>query len=421
MKKKVLIITVGSSDEPVVQAIKFYKPDFIYFICSGGKPETASERTVDGEGKVCIRKREKKCPKCKEVIEKEEAYPNILNQSEYQGEYKKVILDDPDNFEEVYAKTKGVLEEAKKEDAEIICDFTGGTKTMSAVLTILSAFNFETKPSLSKGERVNITKIEGDSVPVIENINISRIDFMMRIVDSLIEKYLYFPACHILSQLLTCGFEGEFQKKILKKYNLCNAFYLWDNFEYEKAFKILKNYAEEYKQQFEYLLCLTGKKKSSGYEPVFDLIENANRQAINGFYDNAVARIYRCIELFAQIRLKTKYDINTSNLELNKVKNKEKWEKKKNEKGEIKIGLIEDYELLLELEDEVGKVYKDKKGKLMEKLEVRNFSKLAHGDKPVTEDKWKEFYGFVTEFIENCCEKLKIKISYPKLPSRIEV
>ena len=110
MYKKILIITVGGSDEVIVQAIKKYHPDYIFFICSGGNPKVASEITVDGEGNVCIRKREVRCPHCKGVIVEKEEYPNIIIQSGYKGKYEKVILEDPDDFNEIYKKTKETIE-----------------------------------------------------------------------------------------------------------------------------------------------------------------------------------------------------------------------------------------------------------------------------------------------------------------------
>ena len=45
-------------------------------------------------------------------------------------------------------------------------------------------------------------------------------------------------------------------------------------------------------------------KKSSGYEKVGDLLRNAERRAAQSRFDDAVARLYRALELFAQLRLR---------------------------------------------------------------------------------------------------------------------
>ncbi|HOK56348.1 MAG TPA: TIGR02710 family CRISPR-associated CARF protein [bacterium] len=424
MSRRILIITVGGSDEPVVSAIKGYNPDFIYFICSGGKPEVASSITIDGKDKngrvinekPCLRKKEIKCKKCGEIIEKGEKYPPIIEQAEYSESYEKVVLNDPDDFNEVYEKTKQTIEKALKEGDEIICDFTGGTKTMSSVLAILTAFEFKTKPSIVKGKREDIIKIKELSFPVLENVNSARVDFLLQIVNEFISRYLYYPAKVILENILTYStFDRETQKKIIEKCELCTCFYYWDIFEYDKSLSILKNYGGRFKDHLNYLLKIC--EKITGYESVFDLVANAERQAHNSFYDNATARLYRALELFAQKRLKNKYGIETSSVDIEKVKNKEKWEIKKDKEGKIKIGLVDSYELLDELGDEIGKIYREKEKKFKNILNIRNTSKLAHGDRPVNKDDWKKILKFIKDFINDCCNQIKIKIEYFQLPN----
>jgi CRISPR-associated protein (TIGR02710 family) len=420
--KKILIITVGGSDEPIVNAIKDLRDEieFIYFICSGGKGKTASSPTIDGEGKVIEVKKEIKCPHCEKIIQQEERRECILKQSGYKGKYKKIEIENPDNFKEVYEKTSLAISEAKKQGKEIICDFTGGTKTMSSVLAMLSVLDFETTPFLTIGIRRDIIKTMGVSHPEALDVDSARTDFVLKIVDELISKYLYFPASLILKRLLHYGFKWEIKENMRKKLALCEIFYMWDSFNYEEALENLKNYGNEYQQYINYLLKLLDRTKNSGYEKVFDLISNAERQACNGFYDNAVARIYRAVELFAQIRLKKEYDIDTSSLQnsLDKIKNKDKWLSKRNDKGEIKIGLKDAYELLEELEDPVGSIYKNEKNKFIDILNLRNFSKLAHGDIPVDKKKWDDFFDYCKGFIERCCREIKIPIEYISLPDK---
>lgn len=50
--KKILILSVGGSYEPIVNAINFYKPDFVYFFCSSGHKRSAIT-IVDGPGESC--------------------------------------------------------------------------------------------------------------------------------------------------------------------------------------------------------------------------------------------------------------------------------------------------------------------------------------------------------------------------------
>lgn len=420
---KALIITVGGSDEPVVISIKKHNPDFIYFICTAGKKETASTFCIDGEGNVCERVKEIKCKKCNEIIRKGEKYPSIIKQSDYRGEYNKIEIEDADDFYDIYEKTKEVIREAKEKGFEIIADFTAGTKTMSSVLAMLSALDFEIKPYLVKGKREDLVKTTEGSVPVNleSHFKRSRVDFLLKIYENLVKDFYYNSAITILDNILDMGLEPELEREIRKKREITMAFYLWDIFQYENAFNLLKNYNSMYKNEFEFLLRVKGNGKVNGYEPFFDLVCNAKRQANMGFYDNAVARLYRALELLAQIRLNKEYEIETNALEksLDKVKNKEKWESKKKEKGEIKIGLQDDYELLEELGDPFGKVYQENKNAFIDKIKIRNNSKLAHGNDPVKEEDWKNFLKFFEEFTEKCLNSIRIKFEYIEFPDKI--
>lgn len=425
-KKKALIITVGGSDAAVVNAIKAYKPeiDFIYFICSGGKWPTASSRTIDGEGDVIQTKKEIRCKNCNNVIQKEERRKNILRQSGYEGgKYEKVEVNDPDNFGEVYQKTLYVINKAKEQGYQIIADFTGGTKTMSSVLAILTALDFEITPSLTLGPREDLIQVRTDSTPVRVDIIHARHNLILKIFDNLIARYLYFPASLLLENVMRSDLSMHSQSELRRKWLLAKGFNYWDMFEYEKAYENIKNYAEDFGKEFNFLLKLLNKAKNTGYEPAYDLISSAERQAFNGYFDNAVARLYRALELLAQIRLRTQYDIETAHIEkaLERLKNREKWISRQDSDGEIKAGLKDSYEELLYLEfnDSVGNVYMENKNKFLNMLKLRNSSKLAHGDIPVGERQWKEFNLFCRNFIESTLNSIGIKkIEYIQLPTR---
>lgn len=418
---RALIITVGGSDTPIVEAIKQHRPDFIYFICTeGNDPTKASSPTVDGQ--VVIGKPKIKCPCCNKIIQEQETRENIIKQAGYSGDYKKIEIQGPDNYNEIYEKTKAVIDEAKSKGYEIIADFTGGTKTMTAVLAMLSVLDFDIKPSLTTGKRTDTVRVAGDSIPVLLNVSQVRFEKILEVVGILVSNYLYNSAYTVLKQAATkIIMDEKIKQQAIERTLLLRAFSCWDSFDYKGAYDEIRNHSVEFGNYLEYLLKILNMTKNTGYEPVFDLIMNAERQAHNGFFDNAVARLYRALELFAQIRLKKEYCIDTSALEksMNKLKNPERWEKKKNEKGEIKIGLQDDYELLFELEDFFGTIYNQQKEKLQNILQVRNFSKLAHGDQPVSEENWKNMLEFTKSFIKECCDNAKIKVEYLQLPTKI--
>jgi hypothetical protein len=59
---KILILTVGSSDAPLVHAIEQVTPDFVFFLCSTGGGPGASDRTITQ--RVETGTRAAHCPRC---------------------------------------------------------------------------------------------------------------------------------------------------------------------------------------------------------------------------------------------------------------------------------------------------------------------------------------------------------------------
>ena len=60
--KKILVLSVGGSCEPIVNAIRNYNPDRVYFFCSSGPKGSAV--TIDSSGDPCGDKRKSRCPEC---------------------------------------------------------------------------------------------------------------------------------------------------------------------------------------------------------------------------------------------------------------------------------------------------------------------------------------------------------------------
>ena len=50
------------------------------------------------------------------------------------------------------------------------------------------------------------------------------------------------------------------------------------------------------------------------------------------------------------------------------------------------MGLVLDYELLADLKDPVGLLFQEQKGEMLDALRRRNYSILAHGLLPLTEE-----------------------------------
>lgn len=70
--------------------------------------------------------------------------------------------------------------------------------------------------------------------------------------------------------------------------------------------------------------------------------------------------------------------------------------------GKIKIGLIKDFELLAELDDDLGKYFIENRNKINNLTQNRNNSILAHGLESLNKEDFDKF----EELVENLAHKL---------------
>ena len=93
------------------------------------------------------------------------------------------------------------------------------------------------------------------------------------------------------------------------------------------------------------------KTKANGYELVGDLLNNAERRASQQRYDDAIARLYRATELFAQIRIEKTKGYKLVKLTLKELDEELRPEYRKymKENDRLLLGLREDYELLYKM------------------------------------------------------------------------
>ncbi|MDW7988476.1 MAG: TIGR02710 family CRISPR-associated CARF protein, partial [candidate division WOR-3 bacterium] len=134
---------------------------------------------------------------------------------------------------------------------------------------------------------------------------------------------------------------------------------------------------------------------------IADLVNNAKRRYEEGKYDDAVARLYRTVEMLAQWRLKTEYNQDSANITLDDLPQKTReWIIKSCKDGKIQIGLQACYQLLADLEHPLGKEFESDE-KLKGLLRTRNDSILAHGIKPIEKSTCEE----LIQVIINYCKK----------------
>jgi hypothetical protein len=154
MNDTVLLLTVGGSCEPVVNAIRQTNATFVYFICSSGPK--GSEVVVDGAGKPC-KERDK------------EDQPSIVQQTHLKpDQYEKVLLNDPDDLNSCFERIESLSLQINQRfpNARVIANYTGGSKTMSVALAIVASLR-QWELQVNRGIRVDLVKVRaGTDTPV---------------------------------------------------------------------------------------------------------------------------------------------------------------------------------------------------------------------------------------------------------------
>ncbi|GAP62850.1 hypothetical protein ARMA_1273 [Ardenticatena maritima] len=401
---RVLVCTVGGSCQPIVAAIRDYMPDFVYFIASA-----QSRATVDGEGRPCRQYNG-------------EDLPAIVKQAGLSPEQYAILeLTDPDSLSTCYAEMSQALADVATRfpDAEHIVDYTGGTKTMSVSL-VLAALDGNWKVSLVKGARTDLVRVaDGTEIAGLVNIGEVRARRRLQEVRALFNTYEYRAAENLIRALLQSAPLSVPLQQLLRDWiALCRGFDAWDRFDHARAEELLRPHAKTLGPVWRFLLALQGKGKHSEYEPVFDLLRNAERRAESGRYDDAVARLYRAVEMLAQIRLRREYGQETGDIDVARLPEtlRAKYEALRDEDGKVRLALMRAYDLLHDLDDPLGRAFAQQKKEILNALKRRNASILAHGTEPLSERKWRKVREVLQGFIEETCEAMKVHVDAPQFP-----
>jgi len=420
---KILFITVGGSHQPISTSINSQKPDRIIFICSDGVKGSKSQ--VIGEGKPC------EVRKGTEVVEK---LPNIPTQlglgDSFQAERDLVLIQEPDNLSECYSKIILKIGDIEKEEpnCQIVADYTGGTKTMSIALAIAAVDSEVLLFVTTSTSRQNLIKVEsGERTKRAPTTELTVTRTIEKTLPIYLESYNYSAAIAELKDLLQSReFELDSSKRVEELLDQCEGFEAWDRFDHITALSRLEPYMKQSnilpygmflkkviasRSQLDIDFDNSGGINGNGYEVVEDLLLNAQRCAVQHRYDDAVGRLYRAIELLAQLRLKNRYNILTGDVDLinlpESLRNEYEAIREASYKNKIQLGLLQSYELLTKLPiDPLGKVFAESKQQIINALEVRNYSLFAHGFKPVNHNDYQSFSKTIGGFIRDGIKSL---------------
>lgn len=402
----VLVLSVGGSPEPLIESIRHYKPRHVIFVASRGSNAKVTE---------------------------------ILQRTEGIGKHETITLSD---YQNLLACVRDIRDELPKKleamnlppDTLLIADITGGTKVMSAALTLVmmefnSRFTYvggdvRTKTGLgtveSGHEKIMPMDNPWDAMGLVE-------------ARSLVHSFNagQFDAAREKAEFLKSR-DSEFSAFYAALAVVIDAFRHWDIFDYKKAYALFrdglgrlapynnrrfKNFCplyEELQNAFAVLEPAANEaallkrpfatlEAGVGAAYLRDLVGNARRCAKRGHYDDAVARLYSAIEKTAKIALAQK-GINNSRApkDILAAAGEELVNKHASSAdNEIKLPLTDSFLLIcgLEPENPLAQAYKMHAAALAKTLESRNMSLLAHGYNPVSDEAYQKLYAIALNFL----------------------
>jgi CRISPR-associated protein (TIGR02710 family) len=179
---------------------------------------------------------------------------------------------------------------------------------------------------------------------------------------------------------------------------LCQLFESWERFQHKEALKKLTDVRRDKNdlavilgQHRTETLWLWLDQTEAKLKPLTAEAHDAAklRALAEGRYDDAVARLYRAIEAFAQATLHTHGFTDTGKVLLEKIPEalRSEWQTRA-EDDLLKLGLQDDYKLLAALGDDAATRFTQLKldDPQASLLSARNHSILAHGYAPVSKE-----------------------------------
>lgn len=419
---KVLLLTVGGSDAPIVKSIKDHQPDQVIFLCSESEGvNKGSSVTVNGEGLVC---KERECPQC--GYRSRDDRPSIVKQADLTEDNYRIEIVEHDNPYNVYKVSERLIRSCLEKYSEVIVDYTGGTKSMSAGLAAAAMEHPDCKLSLVKGPRLDLVRVRDGLERVAKmTTNFAFVQKQMVLCDGLLQDWNYKAVVSVLEEMGKYGLLED-APELERLLYLSKGFAAWDRFDYRGAVQYIELYKKDENIMTYYVLLkkinstldwyeqwqAENKKNPPGFMLVYDVLQNAKRRAAQGNYDDAVARIYRGLEMYAQFCLRTANprltsdDVDTSVLP---EECRQRLEPRRTAQGKIKIGLNEDYELLYCIKHPVGMVWEKWREKILSVISTRNFSFLAHGMQPISEEEYQKMNDVIWPFIMECDQAQNFK------------
>ena len=440
--KTALILTIGQATEPSIIRINKLKPDLVYFIHS---------------------------------IKSKENSLFIIEETGIEN-YKFKQLNDHESVDDAFIKSLECINELEKANYEVIGDFTVGTKPMVAGLVMacvekncdyvyLGESGEDSRHDGMGPVKSGQEKTKNQENPY-ENYAINE----FRSGREFFDKYQFLAAHENFSNALSKLKYPDLKKRSEIFIKIVNFYDVWDKFNDELDNISLNNYLkteiidkinndDSLKQYFGNEIPdffkqiknnklfldkkLTGKTSDNIMYYLPDLLNNAQRRIIEGKYDDAVARLYRAMELISQIRLNQYNFMDKSMINSDKTfqvdKNKLKKKLYKSSLAEISnwnptgwnydnvefldLDSGNNYKLLNIVSKESKYDLSNSTKKLVSnyykinpRVQMRNKSILAHGLRPLNEKEAENLFKLVLNHSKKLCINIDKEMEKAKFP-----
>jgi CRISPR-associated protein (TIGR02710 family) len=404
---KALIVSVGGSPEPVITAIVHHKPAFVCFF--------ASQQSVDSIGQI------------------KQSVPGKWSEARYDDH--KVIVDDPEEIEVCYKKALECFDEVEKRgfgSDQRVADVTGGTKAMTAALAIALAvrggsFSYVGGQRRDKeGLGVAVTGYERmrEAVNPLRRYAVEQ----KRRAAQYFNEHRYNAAAAVLAALPAETGQREAQALTAVR-KAAEAYALWDHFHHQEAveklkpaketlaqlgiaqsgeprFKWLSRFADDVAnnlRELQRLQCQTRNFQDLQPALAADLAAGAKRRIESGAFDDAVARLYRAIEMLGQCEFERVFKMMTSEVEPERIPEplQEDYTRRYADEnsGRLKLPLYAVFRALEAADAELGRRFAQDRERLKALLAARNDSLLAHGSTPVKEATARQMLDLVRQWL----------------------
>ncbi|MCK6556853.1 TIGR02710 family CRISPR-associated CARF protein [Candidatus Binatia bacterium] len=412
---RAMIVSVGGSAEPLAVTLGEEKPEFVCFL--------ASHRSVDEIAKI------------KDAVK-------VSTGGAFKDE--KEIVDSAEDLVECYRKALACIERVRRQgfpESEMLIDYTGGTKVMSAAVAMAAAA-YGVRFSYVGGDRR--TK---DGLGVVESgserrridrnpLELFAVEEKRRIAQHF-NSHQYDAAAVMMGDLLP-KLQEPHRALLDAVRDLLVGYAAWDRFDHRTARRELgkgrhrleelvraaqageySNVLSQAAENVRFLESLD--RDTNGFHNlrmplVGDLVANAERRLAERKYDDAVARLYRAIEMRGQIAFEAEFAHPTNKVPPTVLPERVRAEYVSRyaaaDKGLLKLPLEATYRALAAVDDAVGKEFVARYEEVSQLQGARNDSILAHGIQPMGKERAARMLDLTLAFLPSTVHRPE----FPRLP-----